>query len=222
MIRMPRNACRRHPKKDIVEIPKGTRYCKRCHHLIPPEAESPPSFEIVKELAEASATPEVIGVLPIDTNPEAELPEESKAIVEVAEEALQVIIDDIVEVDNARDKPELEAEPEVSAKEAAELAKNMDIALKEQIKAQLAKEAKPEVIVRKTESQEETAPAEAVEPIAEEVAAPSPEEEAEAVKETLDILQDETYDDLLSPGTDKNAEIARLKAKLAKLEPKEE
>lgn len=76
-----------------------------------------------------------------------------------------------------------------------------------------------EVIERDTESPEETAPAEGLEPTEEEAVAPSPEEEAEAIKETLDILQDESYDDLLPAKIDKNTEIARLEAELEKLRP---
>ena len=95
------------------------------------------SSRLVREVAE-SKTPTIA---PLDTNPEAELPEESEAIVEVAETALEEILEDMLLEEKRPEETPVEAEPEVSAEEAAELAKNMDLALKEQIEAQLAKEA---------------------------------------------------------------------------------
>ena len=57
---MTRNACINHPKDKMKEILIGTRYCERCHHLVPPELEI---TEIVQEmtLEEIQALPEFEG-----------------------------------------------------------------------------------------------------------------------------------------------------------------
>ena len=86
---MPRNACTNHPKRDVIEIPAGTRYCNRCHHLIPPEPKTTPA----------------------EVEVEAESPEEIEAVEEVAEEALEEILGEIVEEEEEPDRTELEAEP---------------------------------------------------------------------------------------------------------------
>lgn len=82
---MPRNACTNHPKRDVIEIPAGTRYCNRCHHLIPPEPKTTPA----------------------EVEVEAESPEEIEAVEEVVEEALE----EILEEEEEPEETELEAKP---------------------------------------------------------------------------------------------------------------
>ena len=48
---MGRNACINHPRDKVIEIPEGYRYCKRCRHLVPPEAELPEEIKTVEESA---------------------------------------------------------------------------------------------------------------------------------------------------------------------------
>jgi hypothetical protein len=43
---MTRSPCLNHPEKDVIEIPKGYKYCERCHHLVAPELEI---VEIIEE-----------------------------------------------------------------------------------------------------------------------------------------------------------------------------
>lgn len=174
---MPRNACTRHPRKDVIEIPEGSRYCKRCHHLVPPveevalEAEPEPSKSkdtIVTELTESGASFATIAKIakkltkqPVEAKPT----EETEALENAIEEA-EMAFDDAI--------PDAEEAPEETPVGAALTGDTQNF-------VEMPAETEPE-------------PSESV------------------GEERIRVLEQ----------TKKIAEIARLKALLAKLEPETE
>ena len=130
-------------------------------------------------------------IAPVETAPEAESPEETEAVEEAVDEAVEAEIEEAAEIEKEPEETPVEAEPE-----AEKIEKEND----------------------KTEDKGGVLPAselpeESTEEALEAESGPS----IESVEETLDILKDSSYDDLLPEKTDKNATIARLEAELEAL-----
>ena len=83
---MPRNACTRHPKKSVIEIPAGSRYCTRCHHLVPPVPKVPQ---------------------------EPELTEQTEAVEDAVTEAVEAVVEEVTEPEEQPEETVVEAEPEL-------------------------------------------------------------------------------------------------------------
>ncbi len=102
---MPRSACSKHPRDKVIEIPIGTRYCERCHHLVAPELEI---VAIVQEMAlEEESKPSV-----------EEMKAEAEKIIEDSNIPEEVKKDIVIEI--VKETP-VEAEIEALKEEAAEV-----------------------------------------------------------------------------------------------------